>query len=105
MASGPSRPVLRTAGRRDVVQGRLEVPGDHLRSILARMGLLRPNIVFLGVLVAVFAVITALLSSRSSPVRDPELITWSPALGLRPAAPLEIALLGGLLGQVLSAGN
>ncbi len=102
MASGPSRPVgSRAAGRRDVVQGRLEVPGDHLRSMLARMGLLRPNIVFLGAAVAVFAVVTALLSlAIGAPFVIPS-DHVSPALGLRPAVPLEIALLGGLLGQVV----
>ena len=102
MASGPSQPVgSRTAERRDVLRGRLEVPGDHLRAILARLGLLRPNIVFLAATTAVFGVVTALLAlAIGAPFVIP-VDHVSPALGLRPAVPLEIALAGGFVGQIV----
>ncbi len=102
MARGPSRPVVMHAAEpRDGRGVPLEVPGDHLGSILARTGLLRPNLVFLGAAAIAFGVITALLSLASgAPFVIPS-DHVSPALGLRPAVPLEIALAGCLLGQLI----
>ncbi len=77
-----------------------EVP-LYLRRVLARTGLLRPNIVFLGAATIVFAVVTVLLSLASGAPFVIPIDQVSPALGLRPAVPLEIALIGGLLGQVI----
>ncbi len=102
MARGSSRPIgSRIAERGDFLRGRLEGPGDHLRSILARLGLLRANIVFLGAATVVFGVITVLLSLASGAPFVIPIDHVSPALGLRPAVPLEIALVGCLAGQVV----
>ena len=102
MARGSSRPVGSDAAeRRDFLRGPPEAPGDHLRSILARMGLLRPNIVFLAAATVVFGVITGLLSLASGAPFVFPVDHVSPALGLRPAVPLEIALVGGFVGQIV----
>ncbi len=102
MARVSSRPVgPRTAERGDFLRGRLEGPGDHLRSILACTGLLRPNIIFLGAATLVFGVITVLLSLACGAPFVIPIDHVNPALGLRPAVPLEIALVGCLVGQVV----
>ncbi len=93
---------MRTAEPHDFRPVRRDVLNGRVGAILARTGLLRPNLLFLGVAILGFGVITALLSLASG---APFVIPGervSPALGLSPALPLEIALLGWLAGQVIS---
>jgi PAP2 superfamily len=88
------RDVASAAGHEDL--------SDRLRSILARTGLLRPNLVFLAAAVLGFAVITALFALA---IGAPFVIPGervSPALGTSPALPLEIGVLGWLAGQLIS---
>jgi hypothetical protein len=103
MARGSTRPAgVLTAERHDLSPLRREALGSRLRSILARAGLLRPNLVFLGAAVLGFGVITALLAFASgAPFVIPS-EGVSPALGVPPALPLEMGALGWLAGQLVS---
>jgi hypothetical protein len=75
--------------------------GRRLGSILARSGLLRPNLVFLAAAVLGFGVITALLAlAIGAPFVLPgERV--SPALGTSPGLPLQIGVVGWLAGQLV----
>jgi hypothetical protein len=79
-----------------------ETLGGPVRAILARAGLLRPNLLFLYAAVLGFGVIAALLALVSG---APFVIPSggvSPALGVPAALPLEIGVLGWLGGQFIS---
>ena len=92
---------MRTAERARVSPAEREVLSDRLRRLLARTGLLRPHLVFLGATVLGFVIVTALLAlAIGAPFVLPgERV--SPALGTSPALPLQIGVAGWLIGQLL----
>jgi hypothetical protein len=76
-------------------------PSGLARAILERAGLLRSNLVFLAAAILGFGIVTVLLALASG---VPFVIpgeSVSPALGVPPALPLEIGVLGWLGGQVV----
>ncbi len=103
MIGSTNRPAeARPAGHHGLPPVRRAGLGGRLRRVLARIGLLRPNLVVLGAAAIGFGVITVLLALASG---APFVIPGervSPALGLSPALPPAIALAGWLLGQLIS---
>ena len=89
------------AERNCLPSARHEVQSGPVRRVLARAGLLRPNLAFLGAAVVGFGIVTALLAlACGAPFVIPgERV--SPALGVPPALPLEIGVLGWLAGQLV----
>jgi hypothetical protein len=72
----------------------------HARAFLTWGERLRASLVFVGAAALVFAAITVLLSLASGAPFVIPIERVSPALGLRPALPLEIAVIGCLAGQI-----
>jgi hypothetical protein len=94
MAAKPAERDALASVRREALSG-------PARAILDRAGLLRPNLAFLAALILGFGVVTVLLALASG---APFVIpgeSVSPALGVAPALPLEIGILGWLGGQLV----